>query len=50
MRQINHSVTVLRVCREEWLKAVKNRYVLCSHAIPYEKYPTMARVKCTCMK
>lgn len=36
MRQINHSMTVLRVCREEWLKTVKNRYVLCNHAIPYD--------------
>lgn len=36
MRQINHSVTVLRVRREEWLKAAENRYVLCNHAIPYD--------------
>ena len=37
MRQINHSVTVLRVRREEWLKAAENRYVLCNHAIPYDR-------------
>lgn len=37
MRQINHSVTVLRVRREEWLKAAENRYVLCDHAIPYDR-------------
>lgn len=33
---INHNVTVLGVCREEWLKAVENRCVLCNHAIPYD--------------
>lgn len=33
---INHIVSVLRVCREEWLKAVENRYVLCNHVIPYD--------------
>ena len=36
MMLINHNVTVLRVCREEWLKAVENRCVLCNHAIPYD--------------
>ena len=33
---INRIVSVLRVCREEWLKAVENRCVLCNHAIPYD--------------
>lgn len=33
---INHIVSVLRVCREEWLKAVENRCVLCNHAITYD--------------
>lgn len=36
MMLINHIVTVLRVRREEWLKAVENRYVLCNYAIPYD--------------
>ena len=36
MCQINHTVSVLKVSREEWLKAVENRYVLCNHTTPYD--------------
>lgn len=32
---INHGVTVLEMCREDWLKAAENRYVVCDSAGPY---------------